>query len=320
MTTIMWFDRPVTDLAPDELGSLLGDRIRAGGPDLDQLAIASAAIAGGSRWDGPMFDRAPGLQVVARVGIGVDSVDLDEATRRGVAVTNTPDGPTVSTAEHAVALMFSVTKTIGVHQQRRRDATGGYAASSTAVELDGLTLGLVGYGRIARRVARIARAVGMTVLATDPALDAGSLAADDELVELVDLDRLTARADVISLHCPLLPTTERLFDTDRFDRCRRGVVLINAARGGVVDHDALLAALDDGRVAGAGLDVTDPEPLPADHPLLHRDDVVVTGHVASSTVVGRRRMLTMAIGQARMVLEGARPTWLVNPDVWDRRR
>ncbi|MFV0524560.1 MAG: NAD(P)-dependent oxidoreductase [Acidimicrobiales bacterium] len=316
----MWFDRPVTDLTPEELRSLLGDRIGAGGPGLDELAVASAAIAGGSRWDAPMFDRAPELKVVARVGIGVDSVDLAEATRRGVVVTNTPDGPTVSTAEHAIALMFSVAKTLGVQQQRLRQGTGGYAASSAAVELDGLTLGLVGYGRIARRVARIARAVGMTVLAADPGVDVDDLGPEDGPVELVDLDRLTARSDVISLHCPLLPDTERLFDTDRFGRCRPGVLLINAARGGIVDHDALLAALDDGRVAGAGLDVTDPEPLAPDHPLLHRDDVVVTGHVASSTVVGRHRMMTMAIGQARTVLEGDRPTWLVNPEVWDRRR
>jgi glyoxylate reductase len=149
----------------------------------------------------------------------------------------------------------------------------------------------------------------------DPYLEAVD-ADDPARPELVDLDTLLSRSDVVSLHCPLTDDTARLMDAAAFARCRDGVIFLNAARGGLVDHDALLAALDGGKVRAAGLDVTDPEPLPVDHPLLHRSDVVVTPHIASSTVAGRERMLAMAIEQALQGLEGRRPTHLVNHDVW----
>ena len=292
-------------------------RVEVVGPGDERLAEATVAIVGGIRWDAARFDQAPALRVLARTGIGVDTVDLDEATRRGVLVTNTPDGPTVSTAEHTVALLFTVAKTIGPHQERLRQATGSYATVSTATELDGLTMGLLAYGRIARRVARIAAGVGMEVIVCDPYLDPASLPADDPVgPESVGFDELLARSDVLSLHAPLTPETERIMDRAAFARCRPGVLFLNAARGGLVDHDALIEALDSGRVRAAGLDVTDPEPLDPSHTLLHRDNVVVTPHVASATEVGRERMLSMAIEQALQVLGGLRPTHLVNVDAW----
>jgi len=305
----MHIDRPID---PDDIAKLIGDSVEVVGPDPSELTGAHAAIVGGARWDAERFDQAPNLRVVSRTGIGVDAVDLDEASRRGILVTNTPDGPTVSTAEHTVALLFAVAKTLPDSQDRLRRGAGHYTAASTATELDGLTLGLLAYGRIARRVARIAAAVGMKVVAHDPYLTAELLVDDDIGVELVDFDQLLARSDVLSLHCPLTEESSGLFNGETFSRCKPGVIFINAARGGLVDHDALLAALDSGQVTAAGLDVTDPEPLPPDHPLLHRLDVVVTPHVASSTVVGRRRMLTMAVEQAIMALRGQRPTHLVN--------
>ena len=312
----MHIDRPV-DL--DRIVELIGDRVEVVGPEVEALSPAHAAIAGSARWDADRFDLAPHLRVLARTGIGVDSVDLAEATRRGIHVTNTPDGPTVSTAEHAIALLFAVAKTLPSTQDMLRDGGGGYTARSTAIELDGLTLGLVAFGRIARRVARIAAAVGMKVVAHDPYLDPVAVDGDDELrslgVELVTFDELLERSDVVSLHCPLTEDSARLFDAETFARCKPGVIFINAARGGLVDHDDLLTALDSGQVSAAGLDVTDPEPLPTDHPLLHRLDVIVTPHVASATTVGRHRMLTMAIEQALTVLDGGRPTCLVNRDL-----
>ncbi len=307
---VMHIDRPVTDVE-----RWTGDRVEVVGPDDARLGEAAAAIVGGIRWDGPRYDLAPDLRVLARTGIGVDAVDIDEATRRGVLVVNTPDGPTVSTAEHTMALLFTVAKTIGPHQDRLRRATGGYAIASTATELDGLTIGLLAYGRIARRVARIAAGVGMRVLVCDPYLDPGGVDADDPAApDVVDFDQLLARSDVLSLHCPLTDETERLLDRQAFARCKPGVIFLNAARGGLVDHDALVEALDAGRVRAAGLDVTDPEPLDPDHTLLHRENVVVTPHIASSTEVGRDRMLSMAIEQALQVLDGERPANLVNPD------
>lgn len=308
----MHIDRPV-----DSVEQWTDGRVEVVGPGDERLAEAEAAIVGGIRWDGPRFDLAPQLRVLARTGIGVDAVDLDEATRRGVLVANTPDGPTVSTAEHAMALLFTVAKTIGPHQDRLRRATGGYALASTATELDGLTIGLLAYGRIARRVARIAAGIGMRVLICDPYLGQDDLPADDPASpEVVGFDELLARSDVLSLHAPLTEETSRIMDAEAFAACRPGVLFLNAARGGLVDHDALVAALDSGQVRAAGLDVTDPEPLDPSHTLLHRDNVVVTPHIASSTEIGRDRMLSMAIDQALQALSGQRPSHLVNDAVW----
>lgn len=308
---IMHVDRPVVDIE-----RWTGDRVEVVGPDDGRLGEAAAAIVGGIRWDAARFDLAPALRVLARTGIGVDAVDIDEATTRGVAVVNTPDGPTVSTAEHAIALLFSVAKTLGPHQERLRQASGSYALASTATELDGLTIGLLAYGRIAKRVARIAAGVGMRILVCDPYLDEASLADDPVKPEVVDFDQLLAGSDVLSLHAPLTPDTARIMDRGAFARCRPGVIFVNAARGGLVDHDALVEALDSGQVRAAGLDVTDPEPLDPDHTLLHRENVVVTPHIASSTEVGRDRMLSMAIEQALQALDRDRPAHLVNPAVW----
>ena len=312
-------DKPVLhiDRSTGPVDQWTGDRVLVVGPGDERLAEANAAIVGGVRWDAARFDLAPDLRVLARTGIGVDAVDLAEATRRGVLVANTPDGPTVSTAEHTIALLFTVAKTIGPHQQRLRQATGGYANASTATELDGLTMGLLAYGRIARRVARIAAGIGMEVLVCDPYLDPASVPGDDPArPRAVEFDELLARSDVLSLHAPLTPETQGIMDAAAFARCRPGVIFLNAARGGLVDHEALVAALDSGQVRAAGLDVTEPEPLDPDHTLLHRENVVVTPHIASSTEVGRDRMLAMAIEQALQGLDGERPSQLVNHDVW----
>lgn len=311
---VLHIDRPFDEAL---VRSTVGPEVVLAGPG-EPLSAANGAIVGAAIWDAARFDAAPQLHVLARTGIGVDTVDLSEATRRGVLVTNTPDGPTVSTAEHTIALLFAVAKTLPEHQQMLREAAGSYTAASRSVELDGLTLGLVAYGRIGRRVAAIASAVGMKVVAHDPFLISDANVDDPSTVELVDFEELLTSSDVISLHCPLTDESRRLFRAETFGRCRPGLIFINAARGGLVDHDDLLAALDSGQVKAAGLDVTDPEPLPPDHPLLHRTDVIVTPHVASSTVAGRRRMLVMALEQAMLALGGSTPNHLVNRDVLHR--
>jgi phosphoglycerate dehydrogenase-like enzyme len=284
------------------------------GPSLDDLATADAALVGGRIWDAAMMDRAPKLRVLARTGIGIDNVDLAAATARGILVTNTPDGPTVSTAEHAIALILAVAKRVAVCQRRLRDAEGDYHRRHEAVELAGCTLGLLGVGRIGRRVAAFGQALGMEVIATDPYVDTSDVAPVD--VALVDLPELLARSDVLSLHAPLTDETRHQIDAAAFAQMRPGALLVNCARGGLVDHDALVAALESGRLGGAGLDCTEPEPLPPEHPLLHRDDVIVTPHVASATDAGRLRMLEMAIEQVTMALDGQRPTHLCNPEAW----
>lgn len=294
---------------PSGLSQLVATGCALCGPEPEAMVDAVGIIAGSSRWDGARFDRMPRARVLSRSGIGYDGVDVAAATARGIVVCVAADAPTVSTAEHAVALILAAAKRLVPNQLRLRAATGDYFIANEAIELAGRTLGLVGYGRIARRVRRAAAALEMEVVACDPYL---TDAADVELVPFAEVLR---RADVISVHAPLTDDTRGLFGTTVFGAMRPGVVFVNAARGGLVDQAALLAALDSGQVGAAALDVTDPEPLPPDHPLLHRDDVIVTPHIASATDAGKLRLYQHAIDNALAVLEGRTPPHVVNPEV-----
>lgn len=273
----------------------------------DALVGAAATCIGiGHHWDAERFARFPDLRVLSRMGIGYDNVDVAAATAAGVVVCNGPASPTVSTAEHALALMLAVTKELAPLAARARTGVTGNP-SPTSLELDGSTLGLVGVGRIGCRVASAASALGMRVIAHDPGLSESPV----PCVSLVALDEVIETSHVISLHAPAIPSTHHMVDATSLARMRRGVYLVNCARGPLIDHDALVDALQSGQVAGAGLDVTEPEPLPAGHPLLERDDVIVTPHIASSTVAGRARLFAHAFDNALAVLEG-RPATQVN--------
>jgi D-3-phosphoglycerate dehydrogenase / 2-oxoglutarate reductase len=297
---ILYFDHPL----PDAYRDLVDGRATAVGPDDTELASAHAVLAGAKRaWNAEAFALGPAMKVISRIGIGYDNVDVAAATAAGVIVCNAPDAPSVSTAEHTLMLMLATVKNLPAQTERARQGLPG-ATTGTALELDGAVLGLVGYGRIARRVGAAATAMGMTVLAYDPYLS------DAEGCELVDLAHVLAEADVISLHAPAVAETRHMINATSLATMKRGVYIVNCARGGLVDQDALLAALDSGQVAGAGLDVTDPEPLPVGHPLLGHPNVIVTPHVASATVAGRRRLYSHAIDNALNVLAG-RPATIV---------
>jgi len=299
---VVFFDTPL----PDAYRDLVEGRLEVVGPD-SGLERAIAVIAGARvRWDAAMLAGGPSVRVVSRTGIGYDNIDLDAARERGVTVCNAPEAPSVSTAEHTVALMMAATKRL---RTTTAIADRGEKAPSVgiALELDGCRLGLVGLGRIARRVAAVGHALGMEVIAHDPFIDA----ADSDGVRLVDLDEVFSTADVVSLHAPGGEATRHLVDAARLATMCPGAVLVNCARGSLVDQDALLGALESGQLGGAALDVTEPEPLPAGHPLLGREDVVVTPHVASSTAAGRRRLYEHAIDNALAVLEG-RPATIVS--------
>jgi D-3-phosphoglycerate dehydrogenase len=289
---VFFFDRAV----PDGVAELVEGRATVVGPDDADLARADAVIAGGHRWDGPAMDRATRLRVISRTGVGYDTVDVEAATARGIAVCFAPDAPTVSTAEHTVALLLAVTKDISGWADRSAVAPG----APPGIELDGRTLGLFGCGRIARRVATVGRALGMHVIAHDP-----FVVAEPADVTLVDADELWRRSDVVSLHAPATPATYHVVDRAALASMPPGSFLVNCARGSLVDHDALLGALERGHLAGAGLDVTEPEPLPDDHPLRHQPRVVITPHIASQTAVGRLRLYADAIDNAFAVLTGA---------------
>jgi len=261
------------------------------------------------------------LRIIARVGIGVDRVDLDEATRRGILVVNTPDGPTESTAEHAIALLLNLCKQAMVGDRILRSGQPFPALKdlSPGFEVAGAALGLVGLGRIGSRVAVIAQILGMKVKAFDPFIlleRANALG-----VELApSLAELLAHAQIVSLHCPSTPETRHLLNTETLKLMPRGSYLINVARGALVDELALLEALRSGHLAGAALDVFDPEPTPANHPLFALPNTICTPHIGSYTTAGVQRMQVMACEQVASALRGERPANLVNADVWGHQR
>lgn len=310
MAERVYLDREV----PPSLAALFGPEWEVVGPDPADLVTARAVIAGSSPWPGERMDGAPALAVISRSGIGFDTVDLDAAAERGIVVCNTPDAPTISTAEHTISLLMAATKFTANNVRRLREGRQDFYAANEAIELAGATIGVVGHGRIGARVARVCAALDMRVLVCDPYLDLAALGAPHEQV---DFETILAESHVITLHAPLTDETSGLVDAAAIGRMRDGVVLVNAARGGVVDTEALLAGLDSGKILAVGLDVTAPEPLDPDHPLLHRDNVVVTPHIASATDKGRVRMYAGAIENARLVLAGERPADVVNPAVYD---
>ncbi len=225
-----------------------------------------------------VLDASRRLRVVARHGVGVDDVDLAAAQARGVLVTRAPGSNTVAVAEHTLALILALAKDLRPHAAAI--AAGGWREGGTRVrDVAGMRLGLVGFGGIGRAVARLADAFGMTVAAFDPAVGVGS-----------DLHALLAGSDVVSLHCPLDAATRRLIDAAALAAMPAGGLLVNTARGGIVDEAALLAALDRGHLAGAALDVFEDEPPPPEHPLRDHPRVIATPHVAGVTPDALDRM------------------------------
>ncbi len=309
----LYFDRTI----PDGLEDLVDGRAEATGPEPEALSTSDGVIAGASKWTAERIRLAAAgqVKVISRTGIGYDSVDLQAATEHGIVVCNAPEAPTVSTAEHAVTLMMAAAKRLDHSVALLRDAAADGFSANRSVELCGRTLGLIGCGRIARRVGAVGLALQMRVVAADPYLDPGEAPAG---IELVGLDELYSQADVISVHVPATPATRHMFDTTAFAAMRPGVVFVNTARGSLVDSEALLAALDSGQVGAAGLDVTDPEPLPAGHPLPAHPAALVTPHIASATDLGRRRLYAHAIDHALQAIAGRRVATCVNPEVYAR--
>jgi len=289
----------------------------------EEASAADIIMVRGSTFvTGEVMDRlGPRLRIVARSGIGVDRIDLDAATKRGILVVNTPDGPTESTAEHAVALLLNLCKQVAVGDRMLRAGRPFPALSemTPGLETAGAVLGLLGLGRIGSRVAVIARALGMKVLAYDPFVSQER--AEALGVELCSsVEALLPQVQVVSLHCPSTPETRHLINADTLKLLPAGSYLINVARGALIDHDALYDALSSGHLAGAGLDVFDPEPPIANHPLFSLPNTICTPHIGSYTAAGLERMQVMACEQIVSALRGERPTNLVNPDVWGHQR
>lgn len=313
---IVWTE---VELHPEALERLqMHAEVRFG--DLDVLPGADVAIIGSSTVSDAFIERAgPRLKLAIRHGIGYNTLDVPAATRHGVLTANTPDAPTESTAEHAVGLMLALAKVIV-----RMDAVMRANLPWTRTELRGMelldrTLGIVGYGRIGRRVAEICAAgLRMRVLAFDPYLmNTSNLLPGVGFTP--DLETLLAQADIVTLHTPLTEATRHLIGERELHLMKLGAFLINVSRGPVVDEAALIRALQDGHLAGAGLDVFDPEPPHPDNPLLHMPNVVVTPHLASNTDRGVWRMSQSVVDQVLQVLAGERPTFLIDPAAWPGR-
>ncbi len=230
--------------------------------------------------DADLLNSTTQLKLVIRAGIGLDNVDVEAATNRGVIVMNAPTGNIVTTAEHTLALMFTATRHVAQADASLRQ--GKWEKKKfQGNELRGKTLGLIGLGNIGRTVAERALGLSMKVVAFDPFVNAEKAAQMN--IRLLTLDDLLATSDYVSVHVPLIPSTKHLLNTERLGKMKKGAYLINCARGGIVDETALVAALERGHLAGAALDVFETEPLPANHPLLKRNDVVLTPHLGAST-------------------------------------
>ena len=265
-----------------------------------------------------LLDAAPQLEVVFVPSAGTDVIDLDAATERGIAVVNAAGNNYVSVSEHAVGLMLSLTRLIArtdrvAHADQRSVST---MALGTPGIVHGKTVGVIGFGFIGREVARICTtAFGMRALAYDPY--ANPIEAERLGVELVDdLADLLGASDVVSMHSPLTPTTRNLLGRAQLAAMKPTAVLLNTSRGGTVDTEALVEALQEGRIAGAGLDVTEPEPLPEGHPLYSMENVVLTPHSGGSAPEMVARAGAMSASDTVRALRGDRPTNLVNPQVW----
>lgn len=256
-----------TDLKPDALKEII--------KDYDALVVRSA-----TKVTSEIIQAAKKLKVVGRAGVGLDNVDLEAATQKGIIVMNTPAGNTISTAEHTFSMILALSRNIP--QANSSTKKGEWKRSKfMGVEVYGKTLGIVGFGRIGSEVAKRALSFGMKILAYDPFLSVE--VAESIGVEIAELKKVLQEADYITVHTPLTDETRHMISDKEFVLMKKGVRIINCARGGIIDEAALVKALKDSKVAGAAMDVFESEPLAADSELLKLDNVVTTPHLGAST-------------------------------------
>lgn len=252
------------------------------------------------------------LSVVGRAGIGVDNVDVDAAVANDVTVVNVPDYCLDEVSTHAFALLLACVRSLPVYDRQTRSGGWDWQAGAPMHRMRGRTLGLAGFGNIARRLAAKVSGFGLDVIAVDPSV--GQSRMTDYGVEKVDYEGLLARSNYVSIHLPLYEATRERFSTAEFDAMRDGAILVNTARGPVVDEDALYDALVDGPLARAGLDVLPTEPPSPDHPLFDLEETVVTPHVAWYSEASRRDLSRGVAGDVAAVLRGERPDNPVDPE------
>jgi D-3-phosphoglycerate dehydrogenase len=266
---------------------------------------------------GDAMAKMPKCKIIARYGIGVDTIDLEAATRAGIIVTNNPTYCIEEVAEHTMALLLDSARKVAFYDRQVRAGTWAVPPGKPLYRLVGRTLGLVGFGNIARHVAVRAAAFGMQVLYADPFVKEGQFSEPGKKVELNELFR---ESDFVSVHPPLTPQTRGMINDDAFSKMKPGAILINCSRGPVVDTAALVRALDAKKIAGCALDTTDPEPLPNPHPLRGRENVIINPHVAWYSETAMVGLQAGAPGEVRRVLTGEWPVNVVNKAVKGKSR
>jgi D-3-phosphoglycerate dehydrogenase / 2-oxoglutarate reductase len=261
--------------------------------------------------------KMPKCRIIARYGIGVDTIDLEAATRAGIIVTNNPGYCVEEVAEHTMALVLACARKVAFYDRLVRAGRWEVPAGKPLFRLAGSTLGLVGFGHIGRQVAVRAGAFGMRVLYFDPFVKEGQYKVPGTSVELKDL---LCQSDLVSLHPPLGPQTRRMMNDETFALMKPSAFLVNCARGPVVDTEALVRALDAKKIAGCALDTIDPEPLPDPHPLRGRENVIITPHAAWYSEQAMVGLQAGAPNEVRRVLSGEWPLNVVNPAVKGKSR
>jgi glyoxylate reductase len=254
------------------------------------------------------------LRVISNYAVGYNNIDIQEATRRNISVGNTPGVLTEATADFAFALMMSAGRRVVEAEKHVRAGKWKTWGPSTLLGVDfaGATLGIIGFGRIGKAMARRATGFGMRILIYDPTAQAMAG------IIKVDLDTLYRESDFISIHTPLTPETKHLINADAFGKMKPNAVLVNTARGEIVDQAALYDALKNHRIFAAGIDVSDPEPLPMDSPLLELDNLIVCPHIASASTSTRENMALIAAGNLLAGLRGERLPFSVNPEIYNQ--
>ncbi|HYH41968.1 MAG TPA: C-terminal binding protein [Burkholderiales bacterium] len=261
--------------------------------------------------------KMPKCKIIARYGIGVDTIDLDAATAAGIIVTNNPTYCIEEVAEHTMALLLAAARKVAFYDRMVRAGRWEVPPGKPLFRLDGSTIGLVGFGNIARAVALRAAAFGMNVLYSDPFVKQDQY---DVPGDSVSLDELLSQSDFVSIHPPLMPQTRKMISDDAFGKMKKTAWIVNCSRGPIIDTDALVRALDAKKIAGAALDTTDPEPLPNPHPLRDRDNVIINPHVAWYSEQAMVGLQAGAPGEVRRVLTGEWPVNVVNRAVKGKSR
>ncbi|GHT89186.1 dehydrogenase [Bacteroidia bacterium] len=260
-----------------------------------------------------VLDAAPNVKVVSEYGVGVDSIDIAACTERGIAVCNVPDYSYQEVSDQAIALTLALDRGVVTLDKEIRKGNYGLSAVKPLHRIAGRVFGVVGLGRIARAAAQKARGIGYQVIGTDIAFEPGAIT--DDGIPVVTFDELLAQSDIVSLHVPLMAGTKHLINAAALSKMKPDAVLINTARGGVVDTEALVEALKNKQIRGAGLDVFETEPLPKDHPLTALDNVVLTPHAGYYSEESLYELKTRPVENAAEVLTGRKPRNILNQKV-----